>query len=182
MLLNRLNAKKDPDVEDNTPLQKIDEDKTEVSANAEDDCQEEDYQEAGEVFDEDISNEASEPVRDEELAEAVSQETSTDNKEDAVQDKVQDCSAIVQDQGQKKQEDESVKKDVVSENKINETLEKEKEGIKAPEVKLNESKPKENEKLSDKEEVAESKGLWFNPELRKQIHVTAKGWELRGPA
>lgn len=180
MLLNRLNAKKVPDLEDNITLQKIDEDKTEISGNAQDDCQEEDYQEAGEVFDEDISNEAGEPVKEvKEPAEDVSQEISTDKIEE-VKDKVQDCSAIVQDQGQKKQEDESVKKDVVSANKINDIPEKGKEETKAPEVKLNESKPRENEK--DKEEIAESKGLWFNPELRKKIHVTAKGWELRGAA
>ena len=189
MLLNRLNAKKDPDLEDNIPLQKIDEDRTEVSANAEDDCQETDYQEDNcqedndqEVFDENISIEASEPVKDEEPeVEGVSQEISTDQIEEVVHEEAQDGSANVQDQGQMNQEEESVKNDVVLENKINDIPEKGKEEIKAPEVKLNESNPKENEQR-DKEEVAESKGLWFNPELRKQIHVTAKGWELRGPA
>ena len=181
MLLNRLNAKKDPDLKDNIPMQKIDEDKTEVSANAEDICQETDCQEAG--VDEDISTEASQPVKDEEPeVEDVSQEIITDKIEEVVQDKVQDGSANVQDQGQIKQEDELVKKDMVSENKIKEIPKKDKEEIKAQDIKLNESKPKVDEKLSDKEEVAESKGLWFNPELRKQIQVTAKGWELRGAA
>ena len=49
---------------------------------------------------------------------------------------------------------------------------------------------KEHQEVITKEElkaaVAEIKeaisnaGLWFNTELRKQIHITPKGWELRG--
>ena len=29
-------------------------------------------------------------------------------------------------------------------------------------------------------EAISNAGLWFNTELRKQIHITPKGWELRG--
>ena len=221
MLLNRLNAKKDLDHEDNIPLQKIDEDmtdasantddsvedkteasaiaevidednteasanaevidedKTEASANSEDSLQktkcEASGARAGAGTDEDHSNESSQPVKNDEPE-------VTDMSEDITANKiVKVVMEKAQDQGQTNQKNEINIKDKESEKKrkIPETETGEK---RAQESKLNESTSKENEELLEKEEVAESKGLWFNPELRKKIHVTAKGWELRGAA
>ena len=42
--------------------------------------------------------------------------------------------------------------------------------------------PAENKVKADKIEVTPPSsvaGYWFNAELRKQIHITPKGWELR---
>ena len=205
MLLNRLNAKKDLDHEDNIPLQKIDEDMTDASANTDDSVEDkteasaiaevidEDKTEAsansedslqktkasgaraGAGTDEDNSNESSQPVKNDEPE-------VTDMSEDITANKiVKVVMENAQDQGQTNQKNEINIKDKESEKKrkIPETETGEK---RAQESKLNESTSKENEELLEKEEVAESKGLWFNPELRKKIHVTAKGWELRGAA
>ena len=34
--------------------------------------------------------------------------------------------------------------------------------------------------VAEIKEAISNAGLWFNTELRKQIHITPKGWELRG--
>ena len=204
MLLNRLNAKKDLDCEDNIPLQKIDEDMTDASANTDDVV--EDKTEASdnaEVIEDNIEASVNEEVIDEDNTEAsadaeVIDEDNTDNSNESsepvkndepeVKDMPEDIAANkivvnvmenVQDQGRSNQEDEVSIKDKESEKKRKEIPETETGELKAQDAKLT---SKENESLSEKEGVAESKGLWFNPELRKKIHVTAKGWELRGAA
>ena len=185
MLLNRLNAKKDLDCEDNIPLQKIDEDMTDASADTDDVV--EDKTEASdnaEVIDEDNTEaSANAEVIDEDKT-ANSNESSEIVKEPEIKDLSEDITANkivenVQDQGQTNQEDEVSINDKESEKKRKEIPETETGELKAQDAKLT---SKENESLSEKEGVAESKGLWFNPELRKKIHVTAKGWELRGAA
>ena len=194
MLLNRLNAKKDLDCEDNIPLQKIDEDMTDASADTDDVV--EDKTEASdnaEVIDEDNTEaSANEEVIDEDkTANSIESSEPVKNDEPEVKDVSEDVTANkivevvmenVQDQGRTNQVDECNVEDDESEKKREEISKTETGEKKAQDAKLNESTPKENERLLEKEDVAESKGLWFNPELRKKIHVTAKGWELRGAA
>ena len=193
MLLNRLNANKELDIEDDVavPLPKIDEHKTEASANAEGSLQETDCKEAG-GGDEEIE----EPVEEKEpeLDDMSEDNTTVDKTEEVVQDNVQveekkpEVEEEMKEEVVQKSVQESSSKDkldekeTVTKDRITEISEQEKQEVKANDVKLNEPQSKANEKQPSNEEVAESKGLWFNPELRKKIQVTAKGWELRGAA
>ena len=97
----------------------------------------------------------------------------TDHIEEVGQDKMQEVT-------ENGQEDKSKDKIKISQNEDREIPQsKDKETKPKDEIKK-EPPPKANNDSEIKQEVGA--GLWFNPELRKKIQVTAKGWELRGAA
>ena len=176
MLLNR---KKELEDDVAFPLPKIDEQKTEASANAEDSWQETDCQEVG--------GGDEEPVEDKEPKdEDMSKDITADKIEEDVQEEEKKTEVVEKEEMREEAVQEIVhelsKKDKSDETEAVTISEQEKQEIKANDVKSNEPQSKANEKQPGNEEVSESKGLWFNPELRKKIQVTAKGWELRGAA
>ena len=143
-----LNAKNQHDNEDNNevPMEKIDEEKTEVNEDNGDPEQ--------------VKNEP-----------AVVE--TTDHIEEVGQDKMQEVT-------ENGQEDKSKDKIKISQNEDREIPQSKDEETKPKDEIKKEPPPKANNDSEIKQEVGA--GLWFNPELRKKIQVTAKGWELRGAA